>query len=129
MEHTLEVGKKQVKEITVNEENTANAMRSGSLPVFATPAMAALMESAAVDCVQSGLPDGATTVGISLQISHIAATPLREKVTACAELTKIDGRKLTFHVFADDEHERIGEGTHIRFIVDKEKFMRKARRK
>jgi predicted thioesterase len=125
----LAIGLTKTQTTTVSEENTAIAMKSGSLPVFATPAMTALMEYAAASCVEEKLADGATTVGIALDIAHLAATPLGCLVTATAELCEIDGRKLTFNVEAKDETQIIGKGKHVRFIVDKEKFMAKASKK
>lgn len=129
MEFNLTTGATAMAETTVNEAKTAIAMQSGNLPVFATPAMAALMECAATRCAQSNLPEGLTTVGTALNVSHIAATPLNMKVTATAELISIEGRKLTFKVTATDEIELIGEGTHTRFIIDSAKFMGKVNAK
>lgn len=114
------------QEIIADESNSAKAMGSGTLDVFATPAMAALMEKTAWMSVADVLEEGCGTVGTSLELSHSAPTPLGMKVTCESELTAIDGRKLTFHVKAYDETGAIGEGTHRRFIIQNEKFQKKA---
>ena len=115
---------------TVSEEVTADktaaAMGSGSLPVYATPAMTCLMEKAATEAVERFMPEGWTTVGISLHAAHTAATPVGLTVRAEAEVTAIEGRKLVFTVRAYDDKEEIGVGTHERFAVVKEKFLAKA---
>lgn len=110
----------------VNEHNTAKAMQSGSLPVFATPAMVALMEEAACNAINEHLEAGTTSVGINLNISHDAPSPLDREIVATATLTAIDGRKLTFDVEVADDRGLIGKGTHQRFIVNSEKFLQKA---
>ena len=112
----------------VTAVNTAAAMKSGSLPVFATPSMCALMEKAACAAVNPHLESGSGTVGISLNITHDRATALGEKVTAAATLTAVDGRKLTFTVEAKDGKGTIGKGMHERFIINNEKFMAKVGR-
>ena len=122
----MEVGQKKEVIGKVLENNTAAAMRSGSLAVFATPAMVALMEEAAAGLLTENLPEGETSVGIMMNISHIAATPVGMKVRAVAEITAVEGRKVSFKVEAFDEVEKIGEGTHERFIVKSEKFLAKA---
>lgn len=111
--------------VKVTEANTAATMKSGSLTVFATPAMCALMEEAACAAVNTHLEVDSGTVGISLNITHDRATALNDTVTATATLTKIDGRKLTFSVEAKDSEGIIGKGTHERFIINNEKFMSK----
>lgn len=122
----FETGAKYISETVVTDENTAIAAGSGSLPVFATPFMVALMENAAANCAEKFLEEGSTTVGTLLNVNHTAATPVGMKVTACAELTEAEGRKLTFKVTAWDEKGEIGSGTHERFIVYSEKFLKKA---
>lgn len=109
----------------VSANNTAVAHGSGSVPVFATPAMIAQMESAALTSVAEFLPDGSSTVGIKIASSHIAATPVGLEVTAKSELIEIDGKRLVFKVEAYDPVEKIGEGIHERFIINVEKFMGK----
>ena len=113
---------------TVTESNTAQAMHSGSLPVFATPSMCALMEEAACAAVANCLEEGTGTVGISLSISHSAPTALGDQVEAEAQLTSVEGRKLTFAVIAKDAKGTIGKGIHERFIIDNAKFMAKLKK-
>ena len=123
---TLTPGLSAEVEDTVSEKNTASALGSGGLPVFASPAMLALMEKAALTVVDSLLPPGWSTVGTEVNIKHISATPVGMKVTARAELLGIDGRALSFKVEAFDETGKIGEGSHSRFIIENTKFMTKA---
>lgn len=120
---SLKVGITGEARTTVSEKNTAATLGSGSIAVFATPAMIALMENAALASVQDYLPEGNTTVGIKIFSSHIAATPLGMEVTAKSELVEIDGKRLVFKVEAFDAVEKIGEGTHERFIINIDKFM------
>lgn len=107
----------------VEADRMAPAMGSGAAPVFASPSMIALMEGAAVACVEHLLPAGHQSLGTHLDVHHIAATPEGLTVTAHARLTGIDGRKLTFEVDAHDGAETIGKGTHTRVIVDTARFM------
>ncbi len=116
-------------EDTVTEETTASVMRSGTLPVYATPRMTAMMEYTAWSSVQPYLEEGMGTVGTGLDIQHLAASPLGSHITYESELTEIDRRKLVFRVAAYDEGGKIGEGVHERFIVDNAKFMEKAQSK
>ena len=125
----LETGIKGTRTVTVNEDNTAKAMGSGTLDVFATPAMIALMENTAYESVAAELEEGSGTVGTALNVKHVAATPVGMKVTCETELIKVDGRALTFSVKAFDEKGLIGEGEHERFIVFNEKFQAKAEAK
>lgn len=122
----LETGIKGMQKTEVTDTNSALAMGSGTLKVFATPAMIALMEETAWKSVAPHLEDGSGTVGTALNIKHTAATPLGMTVTCESELIAVDGRKLTFHVTAKDEAGVIGEGEHERFIVQNEKFQAKA---
>ena len=122
----LTVGLKGRAEAAVVEANTAAAVGSGALPVFATPSMVALMEKAALESVQSFLEEGLGTVGIRLEIEHLAATPIGMTVTAESELTGIDGRVLDFAVRAFAGDELIGRGTHRRCIVKNQRFLEKA---
>lgn len=110
---------------TVRKENIAKTVGSGDLEVFATPAMAALMENAAMNAVAPALPEGSTTVGALLEITHNRPSGLGETVSATATLEEVDGRKLTFSVVANDSKGIIGEGKHVRYIVDAERFMSK----
>ena len=113
-----------VKE-TVNETNTALSVGSGSLKVYATPAMLALMEKAACQAIADVLGEGETTVGTLLNVKHLSATPVGMEVTATAELLERDGRRYVFKVTASDECGVIGEGEHERFAVLAEKFIDK----
>ena len=113
----------------VTGENTALKFGSGSVDVFGTPAMIALMEEASINTVDKKLPEGFVTVGIELSIKHIAATPKGMNVTASAELLEIDGKRLVFKVEAFDEVEKIGEGTHQRYIIELDKFKSRAQNK
>ncbi len=122
---TLTPGLTGTATVTVTEANIAATMKSGSLAVFATPAMCALMEEAACAAVNTHLEAGSGTVGISLSITHDRATKMNDTVTATAKLTAVEGRKLTFEVSAADSKGTIGKGTHERFIINNEKFMAK----
>lgn len=121
----LKPGLTGTAETVVRETNTALAMGSGSLHVFATPSMIALMEQAACNAVAACLDEESTSVGTLVNITHDAATGMGQKVTATATLTAVEGRKLVFEITAADEDKQIGKGTHERFIVNKEKFMAK----
>ena len=126
---SLTVGSKGKAETVVTETNTAAAVGSGLVPVFATPYMIALMENAAVNAVQTGLEPGQGTVGTRLEVTHDAATPVGMKVWAEAELTAVEGKKLTFAVKAFDEAGPIGGGVHERFIITVDRFLAKAEAK
>ncbi len=128
-----------MKEFTIGAKGTAQTIAaadklavsvgSGSLRVFATPMMAALMEAAACDAVSAFLEDGETTVGTQLHIDHSAATPEGMNVTAEAEITAVNGREICLNVRAYDEVGEIGSGTHKRFVVFAEKFQSKTDQK
>ena len=115
--------------LTVGEEHSAEAWGSGRAPVLGTPMLVALMEAAAVDCVEKLLADGQESLGVKIDIEHIAATPLGLEVTATAELTEIDGRKLHFWVEARDAREVVGRGRHTRILVDAARFRAKVQAK
>ena len=121
----LEIGIKGEATEIVDAGKLASAMKSGELAVYATPAMIALMEQAAYRSVAQQLEEGMGTVGVSMNVKHLASTPLGMNVTAQSELTHIDRRKLTFHVEAYDESGKIGEGTHERFIIVNQEFQEK----
>ena len=125
----LETGMKGHGEITVTDSLTAKRFGSGELEVYATPAMIALAEETALKSVADRLAPGQGTVGTRVDIAHLAATPLGMKVRCETELIGIDRRKLTFYVQIFDETDKIGEGTHERFVIDNEKFMKKAEAK
>ncbi len=122
----LEIGMINEASVSVTDENTAISAKSGSLPVFATPFMVALMEQAASELCEKHLDDALTTVGTSVSISHLAATATGVNVRAIATITDYDGRKITFDVEAYDNAGLIGKGTHERFTVKKDKFTAKA---
>ena len=126
---SLTVGSKGRAAALVTEDKTTAAVGSGLVPVFATPYMVALMENAAVNAVQAGLEAGQGTVGTKLEVTHDAATPVGMKVWAEAELTAVEGKKLTFTVRAFDEAGPIGGGTHERFIITVDRFLAKAEAK
>lgn len=121
----ITVGMKGDAAILVEREDTALEVGSGSLLVFATPCMVALMEGAACEAIAAAMPEEKTSVGISLDISHIAATPVGMEVRAEAEVTQVDGNTVTFQVTAYDEAGKIGEGTHKRAIVTAQRFLDK----
>lgn len=123
------VGLKSRAEVLVNGSNTANAVGSGLVPVFSTPSMIALMENAAVRTIQGRLEQGETSVGTHMDITHDAPTPVGVKVWAEAEVTAVDGRRVTFAVTAYDEKGPIGKGTHERVIIRADKFLAKANAK
>ena len=121
----LEVGLKGKATSSVEREDTAQEVGSGSLLVYATPCMVALMEGAACEAIADALDEGKTSVGIELNISHVSATPVGLEVYAEAELTSVDKNILTFKVSAYDESGLIGEGTHKRAMVTTQKFLEK----
>lgn len=125
----LRPGLRGETEIMVGTRDTAPHVGSGKIKVLATPVMVNMMEEAALNAVEGLLPAGHQTVGIRLSITHIAATPVGMRVKATAELTKIDGRKLTFRVSAEDEKDLIGEGLHERIIVNVERFDKRTQEK
>ena len=121
----LKKGLSSQSSVTVSAGNTAAAMGSGDLDVFATPAMVALMENAAMKAVADALPEGSTTVGAEMNVTHIKPSGLGAEIGATAVLTGVEGRKLTFNVGARDAEGMIGEGIHIRYAVDRRRFMEK----
>jgi predicted thioesterase len=123
MENSLHVGARGDQTAIVTDDLTAVSMGSGSLPVLATPAMIALMEGAAVTAIDSLLPEGQSSVGIEVNVRHLSATPVGEEIIASAIVTQIDGKRVTFEVRAWDRKELIGEGTHIRYLIDEDRFM------
>lgn len=125
MDTNITEGLTYTSTLTVGENDTAIALGSGNLPVLATPRMMALMENAAMLCVADALPEGCSTVGGHIESSHLRPSKVGAEVSATATLTKVDGKKLFFDVKAMMGDVVIGEGTHLRFIIDKEKFMQK----
>ena len=121
----VEVGLNHTSELTVTDAVTAVRMGSGDMPVLATPAMMALMENAAMLAVADDLPEGSTTVGGHIASSHLRPSKIGDVVRAVAEVTKVDGRKIEFKVSAYSGDILLGEGTHLGFVVDRERFMSK----
>lgn len=122
----METGLSYTSTLLVADANTAARMGSGDLPVLATPAMMCLMENAAMKAVAQALPEGTTTVGASISSSHLSPTAVGQTVCAKAILTAVEGRKLTFDISTTDEKGTlIGKGTHVRYIVDRDRFLSK----
>ena len=121
----MKIGLTYTSTLVISKDHVAAVMGSGDLHVFATPAMVALMENAAMLAVANHLPEGSTTVGAMMNTSHVKPSPVGDEVKATAVLTGIEGRKLTFSVKTEDSKGVIGEAVHVRYVVDKEKFMSK----
>lgn len=119
----IEIGLSHVSATTVSPENTASAMGSGDMPVFATPSMVALMENAAMLAVSPALPAHETTVGGFIEASHLAPSPIGAIIEAKATVTEVKGKKITFAIEAFQGEKLIGKASHIRFIVDRETFL------
>ena len=117
------VGMKGEVTALVEREDTAAEVGSGSLLVYATPCMIALMEGAACEAIGEALPEGQSSVGIELNIKHISATPVGLEVRAEAEVTEVDGKIISFDIKAYDEAGLIGEGTHKRALINAQKFL------
>lgn len=118
----IKVGLKGRQETTVTVEKTARHLGSGGVDVFATPAMVSLMEFAALNAIDPLLSEGKMSVGVVVNIEHLAATPMGKKVWAEAEVIEVDRRRVTFEVKAYDEYELIGRGTHVRFVIDLDRY-------
>ena len=121
----MEKGLTYTSTLIVTDSHVAAVMGSGDLHVFATPAMVALMENAAMKAVAGHLPEGTTTVGAMMNTSHIKPSPIGDEVKTTAVLTEVEGRKLTFSIMAEDSKGIIGEAIHVRYIVDRERFLSK----
>ena len=121
----IEIGMKGEVSTLAEREDTALEVGSGSLLVYATPCMVALMEGAACEAIAQGLDESETSVGIELNISHTAATPVGMEVRAEAEVTAVEGKILTFTVRAYDEAGEIGSGTHKRAVINAQRFLDK----
>ena len=119
----IEKGLEYTSEIVVTESVTAAVIGSGDMAVLATPAMMALMENAAMLAVAPHLPEGCTTVGGHIESTHLHPSKIGDRVTASAVVTKVDGKKIEFKVEARSGEVLLGEGTHLRFIVDRKKFL------
>ncbi len=125
----LKAGIKGEAKATVSEDNTAIAFGSGSVRVFATPAMVGLMEKASLSSVDPLLEPGFATVGTKVNIKHLAATPIGMNVVVNSLLIEVDGKRLVFEVEARDDVDLIGTGTHERFIVKLDSFFKRAESK
>lgn len=126
---TIEIGMKGEATNLVEREDTALEVGSGSLLVYATPCMAALMEAAACEAIEAGLAEGETTVGIELNLQHTAATPVGLEVRAVAEVTAVEGKIISFTIEAFDEAGKIGSATHKRALVNAQRFLDKTYQK
>ena len=118
----LSIGLKGTAQIRVGEEQTAPRVGSGRVRVLATPVMINMMEAAALDAIENLLPPGHQSLGTHLDVGHYAATPVGMTLRASAEVTRVDGRNVTFRVEAFDDRERIGHGTHTRVVVNVDRF-------
>lgn len=119
----IEIGMKHTSRLTVSESVTAVRIGSGDMAVLATPAMLSLMENAAMMAVGGELEEGQTTVGGHIASSHLRPSKIGDTVEATAEVTAVDGKKIEFKVSAYCGETLLGEGTHLRFVVDREKFL------
>ena len=126
MDTGLKEGIERTEEVAVRDEELAPYLGSGTVEVYATPAMIALMEKTSWNLVQPHLPDGCTTVGTEVHVEHLRATPPGMKVRCSSVLDKVDGKRLFFSVDAWDERGKIGTGSHTRFIVETRRFLEKA---
>ena len=125
----LKPGLSGTSEIVVGTRDTAPHVGSGKIGVLATPIMVNLMEAAALQAVEKLMPPGHQTVGTHLDVKHFAATPVGLRMTAHAELVKVEGRTLTFKLRAEDERELVGEGVHERLIINVERFDQRMQKK
>lgn len=127
LETKIPIGKTGSACTTVSETNTAKAVGSGSLDVFATPMMLAVMEQAACTCIADALEEGQTSVGTLAFITHDAASLIGAEISASAKVVGVEGRKVSFILSAHDGSRKVGGGTHDRVVVDAERFMGKLR--
>jgi len=125
----LGVGTKHSIKCIVEPDMTADRVGSGSLAVFSTPSLLALMEAAAFELAENGMDEGYTTVGSYVELHHMSPTPIGIMVEAEAKLTKILDNRITFKIMVYDKSGVIAEATHIRYIIDRKKFMRAADKK
>ena len=125
----MQVGLTNKRTIDVTEKNIASSVGSGDLPVFSTPSMINLIESTANQSIKPFLDDNHSTVGTQINVKHLSATPLGFKITCFTELTKIEGKRLSFFAKVFDEECLIGEGTHERYIIENNKFLTKTNEK
>jgi len=126
---TLSIGIRAERDVLVTAENTARALGSGGLPVYATPAMITLMELCAAESVLPYLPEGSSSVGTRIDVKHLSATPVGMTIRCETELVEVDRRRLVFACKAFDDAGLIGEGMQERFVVDNARFMEKTEQK
>lgn len=129
IQQTLAPGIEGQATVVAGPGNLASDLGSGFVDVYSTPMMIGLMETAAATSVQPFVGEGKTTVGVRVDIRHLAATPPGMRITAHSRLVKVDGKALTFEVWAEDERERIGEGLHERAIIDRARFVQRVEAK
>ncbi len=127
--NAVKAGLKGRVDLTVGDEHTAPSIGSGAIHVLGTPVMINLMEAAALDAAEHLMPKGHQSLGIHVDISHVAATPIGMKVHATAEVTAVEGNRIRFHVEAHDEAGMIGKGTHERVVVNMERFDKRVQKK
>lgn len=125
----IKTGLTNTFEKEVKYEDTAEYIGSGGLKVFSTPSLVTLFELTAKNLVDSLLPEKYSTVGIEISVKHLKATPIGQKVKCYVEITKIDGKKIYFKGTCNDEEGKIGEGTHIRYVIENEKFLAKLKKR
>lgn len=127
--NNIAVGTTFRSQTIVGNNMFASYLGSGTLEVYATPAMIGMMENAAMNCIAQFLDESESSVGSNINVSHISPTPAGVDVYAVATVTAIDGKKIDFSLEAYDSFGKIGEGTHTRYVIDSEKFMHKANSK
>lgn len=125
MEFNINLGDELVKEITVTKEMSAKKIGSGSVHVFSTPSLISLMENVSQTLLQKFLPEGYSSVGINVNINHVKASKIGAKAVCKSVISEVNGKKVTFTLEAWDEKGKIGEGTHIRYIINMEEFINK----
>ena len=125
----LKTGLSGHAELTVSAEHTAPHVGSGAVPVLATPVLVNLLEAASLDAAERFVPSGQQTVGVRLDVRHFAATPVGMRVRAQAEVIHLDGRMISFRVWAEDDVELIADGTHERILITLDKFDARMRAK
>lgn len=117
------------KSFQVEEQHSAIQVGSGGVPVLATPWMIAFMENTAFNLLEDLLPEGASSVGVLVEVRHLAPTPIGASARVQAEITEVEGSRVSFNLQAWDEHEPIGSGRHQRVIIDKCLFLKRVNEK
>jgi predicted thioesterase len=126
---SIQPGMKAEKTFQVEEQHSALQVGSGGVPVLATPWMIAFMENVAFNLLEGTLPDVASSVGVLVEVRHLAPTPIGAAVRVRAEVTEVDGSRVSFNLQAWDEHEKIGSGQHQRVVIDKQRFLKRVNEK